>query len=331
MDARVLEAAYQLTNFTGSREVLARDFELRYGDEAPRVMAAAEELARDAEGVKREVSERRRELEALVESRIGDRGLASLYAAYGWRVTGEGELEVAMELLGAPGSLSRLIAWGLAMHYTDDVVASPPYLAGLLMRLAREARYELDLGAELASALEEPWRLALLEAHLTGRADWALIREIYEAGPETGFAVGRVAAYRPGTGLVVNPAASPDEVLDALAALKDSEARRIFRWLGIPGEYEFRRRAMAGVVYISPGEGSASAILIYPWVSRIPRGSGRIVLIRAAPRRIDAHMDDMLIFLWGSALYVRPPRKMSDAQEYVLDLLYRDHMVYEEW
>jgi len=328
VDPRLVEAAYQRTRFTGSLDTLLSDFRLRYGDDAERVL-------REVEGVSQEeadkwVEEARGELEALVESRIGDRRVAALYAAHAWRVTDEAELGVALELLGIPSTLNLLISWGLAMHFSDDVIASPPYLARLIMRLGSETSYELDVEAELEAQLDRPEALAALEAHLA-RGSWSLIEAIYEVGRDWEFAVGRLAAYRRGVGLVVNPATSSEELLEALAAVKDREARRLVKWLGIPGEYEFRRKAMVGVLYVSPSEAAAGAVLVYPWLAWVPRGSGRVIVVRAPPRRVDLATDDMLIFVWGGALYVQYPRETSEVQDYVLDLLYRDHTIYEEW
>ncbi|CCC82094.1 hypothetical protein [Thermoproteus tenax] len=326
--AELLEARYQRALFQGSEEVLRRDFELRYGSKWRDLMEASEGAnERDVE----EAERRAPELSALVSSRINDEKLATLYAKYGRDLSLEAQLRLGLDLLGVPGALEELLRWGLAIHYSDDVVASPSYLAGLLARLmANEYSVYLDLNAEVGS-IDDPKLLALLEGEAAGDADWGLYELVYGQRPQTTLRIGRLAYYDPHVGLVVNPVTYPDEVLESLLSLKERRARKMASLLGLHGEYEFDRRARCGVAYLSYDgtAGGSAEVYICPWLAppislTRARGVNKVYVVWGPPPAEGLRTrHDMFIFLYEDGATVFHPYRGAPVHEHIVDLLYR--------
>ncbi|MEL9989917.1 MAG: hypothetical protein QXP98_03860 [Thermoproteus sp.] len=329
--AEILEARYQRASFNGSQEVLRGDFEARYGPRWAELLEAAEGAGEEDI---RKAQANAGELAALVASRIDDERVASLYAKYAKDLTVEGQLKAGLELLEVPEAFEKIIRWGLAMHFTDDVVAAPPYLAGLLAGL-KPVEVPLDVHKEL-EALDGPL-LALIEGEIAGDADWALYEEVYGPKPSARIRVGRLAVYDPELGLVVNPATYPDQVLEALLELKERRARRMASALGLHGEYEFDERSRCGLAYLSydgTAEGSAE-VYICPWlavpVSVARRGRvNKVFVVWGQPPRGLARRRDMFVFLYEEGARVYYPERAKTIHEHLVDLLYRSGIAVEE-
>ncbi|AEA12616.1 hypothetical protein TUZN_1136 [Thermoproteus uzoniensis 768-20] len=332
--AEILEARFQRAVFQGSEEVLEADFEARYGPRWRALLEAAEGAGED--DVKA-AEARAGELAALVSSRVDDERTAALYAKYARSLAVEGQLRIGLDLLGLPEALERLIRWGLAMHFSDDVVAAPPYLAGLLSRyMASGPAVEVDVVGEL-SALGES-SLALIEGEVAGDADWELYEEVYGPKPRSRLVMGRLAAYDPEHGLVVNPATYPDQVLEALLSLKERRARRVASALGLHGEYEFDERSRCGLAYLSmdgTAEGSAE-VYVCPWIAvpiSVSRG-GRVnkvfVIWGSPPSSGLRRRRDMFVFLYEEGAKVFYPERQRPVHEHLVDLLYRSGLAVAE-
>jgi hypothetical protein len=332
VELELVEARYQRAVFEGAEEVLISDFELRYGARWRELYEASEgageEDAKRAEGAAEG-------LEALVKRRIDDFGLAAAYAKYARELAVEEELRLGLELLGV-GPLERLLAWGLAMHFRDDVVAAPPYLARLLIELAERAPpASIDVAAEL-EALDRPL-LALLEASLAEDVDWGSYELVHGPPPQRRIKLGKLAVYDPGVGLVVNPLTAPDAVLAELLSLKERLARAAYARLGLHGEYEFDERARCGTAYLSvdgTAEGSAE-IYICPWFAP-PRGLMRrgrtnkaFVVLGPEPAGF-ARQRYLFVFLTEEGARVVYPDKTKPIDEHIVDLLYRSGLGVEE-
>lgn len=319
------EARYQKAVFRGSEETLIRDFKLRYGDRWQEIY----ERARDADDRDVENAESLgEELIRLVESRIDDIDTAALYAAYGRNLSIEKELETGMELLGCAGALEKLLRWGLAMHYTDDVVAAPPYLAKLLIRLGGAARgLEIDLWEELDQFSGDGGAMALLEGLLAEELDVNLHEAFYGALPDR-YRFGRLASYQRDLGLVVNPAFSAEELLDAVVKIKERKADHLARSLSLHGEYEFNTEARCGLHYLSvDGTVEKSGVVaICPWLSyskTLWRRRPNFVLVvegRKPPAPPPVRVG-VIFIKGGEAEVVRPPTQ-SKVFEYLVDVLY---------
>lgn len=319
-----MEARYQRAAFRGSEEVLMEDFELRYGSRWRELYEAAagagEEDVERAEKAAEELAE-------LVAARIDDEGLAAAYAKYARDLTVEPQLEMGLELLGA-GPVESLLRWGLAMHFEDDVVAAPAYLARLIARyMAKGLGVELDVAGELEAQLHDRGLLALLEAELAGDADWGVYELVYGRAPASRVRAGRLAVYDPEHGVVVNPATSSEEVLSALLRLKERLAKSMYARLGLHGEYEFDERARCGVAYLSldgTAEGSAEVYLC-PWAAppRM-RGINRVFAVWGdAPAGFRRQRSDMYVFVVEDKAVAVYPERRRPVHEHIVDLLYR--------
>lgn len=331
--AEVLEARFQRAVFKGSEDVLVADFEARYGSRWVQLMEASEGAGE--EDVKRAEASSG-ELAALVSSRIDDERLAALYARYARSLTVEGQLVLGLELLGLTDAYEKLIRWGLAMHFSDDVVASPPYLAGLLSRyMAVPASVELNVAEELRS-LDDPRLLALVEGEAAGDADWGLYEEVYGPRPSSRLKIGSLAIFDPELGLVVNPATYPDLVLEELLALKEMRARRMASALGLHGEYEFDSRSRCGLAYLSidgTADGSAE-IYVCPWLA-VPasvsrRRFNKVFVVWGPPPQQLKRRRDMFVFLYEEGAKVFYPDKQKPVHEHLVDLLYRSGLAVVE-
>ncbi|MFN3804015.1 MAG: hypothetical protein ACK4SY_03065 [Pyrobaculum sp.] len=323
MEVEVLEARYQRAVFRGSTEVLQRDFMLRYGGRWGELWGASEGATEDAVS---EADRRAEGLAALVESRIDDMATAALYAAYGRSLSLEKELAVGMRLLERPGALEKLLRWGLAMHFADEVVAAPPYLAKLLLKLMEKTPgVALDVWGEL-SPRDGP-TLAHLEGLLTGEFDPGLHQAIYGHVPN-GVEIGRVAAYLPEVGLVVNPQLSPEELLAALLELKRRRADAMAKSLSLHGEYEFSQEYRCGLHYLSI-DGSldkSGVVVLCPWMSysrRLWKKIHNLVLVVEGqrPTHVAQGRFAAIYIRGGEAEVVRPPYP-SKLLEYIVDILY---------
>lgn len=323
MEAEVLEARYQRAVFKGGIEVLQKDFELRYGDRWRELWGASEGATEDAVN---EADRHAEELAALVESRIDDVTTAALYAAYGRSFSLEKELAAGMRLLERPEALEKLLKWGLVIHFTDEVVAAPPYLAKLLIKLMEKTpRVALDVWEEL-SPRDGP-TLAYLEGLLTGEFDSDLHQTIYGHVP-TGVEIGRVAAYLPEVGLVVNPLLSPEEMLAALLELKKRRADALAKSLSLHGEYEFSQDYRCGLHYLSI-DGSldkSGVVVLCPWMSysrRLWKKAYNLVLVVEGqrPTRMTQGRFAVIYIRGGEAEVARPPHP-SKLLEYIVDILY---------
>lgn len=322
MDPQVLEARYHRAVFRGSEETLARDFMLRYGA-SWRDMWKASEGASEADV---EAAEKNADLLAkLVESRIDDVETAAIYAAYGRNLSLEKELELGLELLGRPGSLERLLRWGLVIHFDDEVAAAPPYLAKLLIALASRAPHA---GLNLVEEMEvgDGAAMAFLEGLLTGEFDEELHRLFY-GDPPAELRVGRLAMYRSGVGLVVNPAASQDELLEALLQIKERRAETLARALSLHGEYEFSREHRCGLQYLSvDGTAEKSGVVaVCPWLSysrRLWRMHNLVVVVEGRRPAEPPRVRTGVVFVKGGEAEVVKPTPPPKFLEYVVDVLY---------
>ncbi len=331
--AEILEARFQRAVFQGSEEVLEADFEARYGSRWRELLEASEGAGEsDVEAAEA----RSEELAALVSSRVDDGRVAALYAKYARSLAVEGQLRVGLDLLGVPDALGRLIGWGLAMHFSDDVVAAPPYLAGLLNGyMASGPSVEVDVAEELAALGEG--LLALIEGEVAGDADWELYEEVYGPRPKAAVRMGRLAAYDPELGLVVNPATYPDQVLEVLLSLKERRARRMASSLGLHGEYEFDERSRCGLAYLSvdgTADGSAE-VYVCPWIAA-PRWVlregwvNKIFVIWGRPEAPVKRRRDMVVFLHEDGAEVFHPERQRAVHEHFVDLLYRSGLAVNE-
>lgn len=325
MDPLVLEARYQRAVYKGDVGVLEGDFRLRYGERWAELWAAAEGAGE--EDVRR-ADEHSDELCRLVESRIDDRELAALYAAYGRALSLEGEVEAGLELLGRAGGLERLLRWGLVMHFSEDVVAAPPYLAKLLIKLEGEApRPRVNLDEELGPYLRDGGLMAFVEGLLAEEFDERLHRALYGEVPRT-VRLGRVALYRPEVGLVVNPVLSAGELLEELLRVKRSRADVLAKALSLHGEYEFSLDHRCGLQYISvDGTAEKSGVVaICPWASysrKLWRRTRNMVLVLEGepPPGVERPWFGV-IYIRGGEARVLKPRELSRLFEYVVDVLY---------
>jgi hypothetical protein len=325
VDPELLEARYQRAVFRGGEDTLRRDFQLRYG-------SAWEELWRaSADASEEDVKAAERNSDALVnlvKSRIDDVGTAALYAAYGRNLALEKELALGMELLGRVGGVERLLRWGLVLHFDDDVVAAPPYLAKLLIELGQEApAHRPSLLEELEAYSRDGALMAFLEALLTEELDEELHRLFYGEPPEE-LKVGRIAIYRADVGLVVSPMYSADEALEALLHIKRRRADLLAKALSLHGEYEFSAVSRCGLHYLSV-DGSAEKsglVAICPWLSysrRLWKKTHNFVLVVEGqrPPHLPRLKFGVLFIRGGEADAVRPavPSKLF---EYIVDVLY---------
>lgn len=333
--AEVLEARFQKAVFQGSEDVLTADFEARYGPRWVQLMEAAEGAGEeDVEKAEANAAQ----LAALVSSRIDDERTAVLYAKYARDLAVEGQLRLGLELLGLPDALEELIRWGLVMHFSDDVVAAPSYLAGLLNRyMASPLAVAIDVAEELRS-LDDPRLLALMEGEIAGDADWGLYEEIYGPRPPSRLRIGSLAAYDPELGLVVNPATYPDEVLEELLSIKEMRARRMASTLGLHGEYEFDERSRCGLAYLSldgTADGSAE-VYICPWLAvpaSVSRGGrlNKVFVVWGPPPQSGLRKRyDMFIFLYEEGARVYYPDRQRPVHEHLVDLLYRSGLAVVE-
>ncbi len=318
MGYEIVEAKYQRAVFKGSEDTLRRDFILRYGERWSHIWNSATEASEeDVDGFVESLIE-------MVVSRIDDVETAALYAAYGRSLSLERELEIGMALLGKSNSLEKLLKWGLAMHFSDEVVAAPPYLAKLLMKLAEKApKLEVDVLGELSSA-DGP-TLAQLEGLLAGDFDAELHKAIYSQLP-TSFQLGQLAVYTPEVGLVVNPLFSREELLTSLLELKKRRADLLAKALSLHGEYEFSADYRCGVQYLSI-DGSlenSGVVAICPWMS-YARRLGRLhnlVLIVEGRRPPNVAGGRGVIYVEGGEVEVVKPPNPSKLFNYLIDILY---------
>jgi hypothetical protein len=323
VDPAVIEARYQRAVFRGSEATLQRDFMLRYG-------ASWRELWKASDGASeadlKAAEERSGDLVRLVESRIDDEQVAALYAAYGRNLAVEGELELGMELLGCRSAVERLVRWGLAIHYSDDVVAAPPYLARLLLEISQRARaVNVDVWSELKSC-SDGGTLAFLEGMLARDFNESLHEAFYGRAPVE-VRVGSLAVYRSGVGLVVNPARSAGEILNALLQLKQRRAGALARALSLHGEYEFSRDYRCGMNYLSV-DGSAEGsgvIAICPWLSysrKLWRLRNLVIVVKGRRPREPPRLKCGVVFIEGGEAEIVRPSAPSKLFDHVLDLLY---------
>ncbi|MEM0464751.1 hypothetical protein [Pyrobaculum sp.] len=324
MDLHLIEARYQRAVFKGRSEVAMRDFMLRYGERWEEMWeassGASEEDVKAAE-------DKAGELRELVASRIDDVETAALYAAYGRSLSVERELELGMELLGRHSALEKLIRWGLVMHFSDEVVAAPPYLAGLLLELMRNSpRLDVDLW-QLEAFAHDPPSLALLEGLLSGEFDEELHRIFYGEVPRE-LRIGKIAVYTPDVGIVVNPVYSPEEVLEVLVELKRRRAYALSKALALHGEYEFSSEARCGLHYLSL-DGSAEksgVVAICPWLSysrKLWRKLRNVVLVVEGQRPPGLTSFKIgVVFIKGGEAEVVKPQLPSKLLEYIVDILY---------
>ncbi|MEM1597379.1 MAG: hypothetical protein QXP31_02860 [Pyrobaculum sp.] len=324
MDPVLLEARYQRAVFSGSVDVIVRDFRLRYGDGWSSYWEASSDASEEDVRAAEEAADL---LVGLVEGRIDDVRAAALYAAYGRSLSVEGELGVALDLLGAGGALESLLRWGLVMHFSDDVVASPPYLAKLLIRLSQRAEAPgVDLWEELRGFVHDGGSMAFLEGALTGEFDPGLHAEFYGEVPKS-LRLGRVASYVEEVGLVVNPVFSAEEVLGALLEWKRRRADALAKALALHGEYEFSQERRCGLQYLSvDGTAEKSGVVaLCPWLSyskRLWRIPNLVVVVEGGPPPRLERRRRGVIFVRGGEAYVAPPDRASKLFDYVVDLLY---------
>ncbi|MEZ0319590.1 MAG: hypothetical protein ABWK05_06335 [Pyrobaculum sp.] len=324
MDLVLLEARYQRAVFNGGVDTIVRDFRLRYGDRWSYYWEASADAS---EGDVKAAEKAADALVGLVESRVDDVRVAALYAAYGRSLSLEGELGVALELLGAGEALEKLLRWGLVMHFSDDVVASPPYLVRLLIKLGQLAEAPgVDLWEELRRFAHDGASMAFLEGLLAGEFDAGLHAEVYGEVPKS-LRLGVLASYVEEVGLVVNPVFSADEVLGALLEWKKRRADAMAKALALHGEYEFSQERRCGLQYLSvDGTAEKSGVVaLCPWLSyskRLWRIPNLVVVVEGGPPPRPARRRHGLIFMKGGEAYVAPPDRSSKLFEYVVDLLY---------
>jgi len=330
-----LEARYQRAVFNGREDVLAEDFKLRYGDK----WAYYLEISRNAgeDDIKR-AEERADELAKLVENRIDDVELASAYAKYCRDLPSELQLELGLDLLGYPNRLREVLKWGLALHYADDVIGSPPYLAKLLIRLMdladRPRRSALE---EVEDIIYDRALLALIEGHLAGDFDVDIYVEIYGQIPQRRIRAGNLAYFDPRIGIVVNPAYAVEEVMDALMQAKSNVAMHMAKTLGLHGEYEFDRNIRCGVLYLSDGSKEGSGMVLFcPWFSP-PRYLNKFkkinkIFIIWGKKPINFKpKNDAYIFMTEDEIQAIRPIKQNKLYNYIIDLLYRYNFYLEEF
>lgn len=324
MDPMLIEARYQRAVFRGAEETILRDFQLRYG-EMWRSMwdASANVSEEDVQTAEKNADV----LIELVKSRIDDIDTAALYAAFGRNLSLEKELELGLELLERPGGLEKLLQWGLIMHYDDEVVAAPPYLAKLLIYLTqRTPSLQYDIREELEPYSNDGATMAFLEGLLVGDFNIELHREFYGEPPRR-IKIGRAAIYRSDVGLVVNPAYSSDEVLNAILQIKERRAEALARALSLHGEYEFSKEYRCGLQYLSiDGTAEKSGVIaICPWLSyrrKLWKIHNLILVVEGKRPTPQPQTRIGIIFIkGGEAEVVKPPVK-SKLFEYIVDTLY---------
>jgi hypothetical protein len=325
VDILLVEARYQRAVFSGDEDVVVRDFQLRYGDRWRELWeassGAAEEDVKAAE-------DHAAELVELVLSRIDDLDTASLYAKYGRNFSVEQELRLGMELLGRPQAVEALLRWGLVMHFSNEVVSTPPYLTKLILELMQRGGAQVaDLWSELEAHSRDPALMALFEGLLTGELDEDLHRTFYGPAPSE-LRIGRAAVYKADVGLVINPAYSPEEVLDVLLQLKKRRADALARALSLHGEYEFSSEYRCGTHYISL-DGSAEKsglVVLCPWLSysrRLWKKARNIVLVVEGQRPPEMRpLRHGVIFVKGGEAEVVKPQTPSKLFDYIIDVLY---------
>ncbi|MEM1902251.1 MAG: hypothetical protein QXW44_01050 [Pyrobaculum sp.] len=325
MDPALIEARYQRALFKGSLDTLLRDFKLRYGERWEEFYKKSEDAyEKDIVEVER-VGE---DLIKLVEERIDDVDTAALYSAYGRNLSIEKELEIAMELLGRPGALEKLLKWGLVMHFTDDVVTAPPYLAKLLLKLTEKAKPpSVELWEELYTISNDGAAMALLEGLLTGDLDIQLHQVFYNEVPKN-YVFGKLAVYREEVGLVVNPVLSAEELLEAVLQIKERRADTLAKALSLHGEYEFNKEIRCGVHYLTiDGTFEKSGVVaICPWLtyskSLWRRRQNYVVVLEGKRPRIPMSVKVGVIFIKGGEAEVVKPSTPSKIFDYLVDLLY---------
>ncbi|WP_226976139.1 hypothetical protein [Pyrobaculum aerophilum] len=325
VDLVLIEARYQRAVFQGSEEVLKRDFQLRYGDKWQSIWEASDNASEEDIKKAEELAEG---LAELVSARIDDLETAALYAKYGRNLTLEPQVKLGMELLGKAEALEKMLRWGLVMHFSDEVISAPPYLAKLLLKLIQhDVKLDVDLWEELERYSRDYSSMAFLEGLLTGDFDEELHKALYGA-PASQLKIGRATVYTSDVGLVVNPAYSPEELLGVLLQIKKRRADMLARALSLHGEYEFSEEYRCGSQYISL-DGSAEksgVIAICPWLSysrRLWRRARNLILIVEGSRPPQLRQFKYgVIFIRGGEAEVIKPYTPSKIFEYIIDVLY---------
>jgi len=349
LDPEDLELAYQMFIYRDEDPgALLSDIKARYGtlDAYLRFKDTVAQLKND-ESWKNILSSRRKELAALVMSRLKDRFRSALCILASRMGLGgkESVIRAQFSLAGFSDIVDELVKAGVLMHDSNTTLIVPEYLIQELIQI-KDCPDDLDPSGIL-DTIKDHLTMAIIESvAFSSKPIPSLFKALYGVSYSEGarsISVEGLMSYVDGD-LVLNPLIDHMRLRQLMHGLKDARARFMRRIISPHGQYVYSRRIRCGVVYTAFSGSSRVILLLCPWIlptrTLMEYHSGETrVLITTQPFRetildyartsIDWRLRDLgFVFLntdEGNAIVIRPGKGDREF-EASLDFLYRSNI-----